>query len=102
MHPIERVMRVMTHLNIGLALGMGVWIAWSGVLVVNGEWPMRRSVPTPSTTSAPGPTAYPHSRGANPTRPACCLVPSETSHPALQTLRHGNIWLAAMAPAVTR
>jgi hypothetical protein len=98
MHPIERVMRVMTHLNIGLALGMVGWIAWSGVLVVSGELPVRLSVPTAPTTAAPAPAAYPQVRGADPSWPPCCLVPAEPGHPTLQTLRHRDIWIAAMAP----
>ena len=28
---IERVMRVMTHVNIGATLGMAAWILWSGM-----------------------------------------------------------------------
>ena len=34
---IERVMRVMTHLNIGAALGMVAWLLWSGWQVVTGQ-----------------------------------------------------------------
>ena len=98
MHPIQRVMRVMTHLNIGLALGMVGWIACSGVLVVIGELPVRRSVPTAPTTAVPAPAAYPDVRGANPSWPRCCLVPSGPDRPTLQTLRRSNSWMTAMAP----
>ncbi len=34
---IERVMRVMTHLNIGAALGLVAWLLWSGWQVVTGQ-----------------------------------------------------------------
>lgn len=37
MNALERVMRVMTHLNIGAALGMVAWVAWSGWQVVTGQ-----------------------------------------------------------------
>ncbi len=33
----ERVMRVMTHVHIGLALGLAAWVLWSGWLVVTGQ-----------------------------------------------------------------
>jgi hypothetical protein len=34
---IERVMRVMTHINIGAALGLAAWVLWSGWQVVTGQ-----------------------------------------------------------------
>ncbi len=34
---IERVMRVMTHFNIGAALGLLAWVLWSGWTVVTGQ-----------------------------------------------------------------
>jgi hypothetical protein len=34
---IERVMRVMTHINIGAALGLLAWVLWSGWQVVTGQ-----------------------------------------------------------------
>lgn len=34
---IERVMRVMTHVNIGAALGLVAWLLWSGWQVVTGQ-----------------------------------------------------------------
>lgn len=37
MNFIERVMRVMTHINIGAALGMAAWVLWSGWQVVTGQ-----------------------------------------------------------------
>lgn len=37
MNFIERVMRIMTHVNIGAALGLAAWVAWSGWQVVTGQ-----------------------------------------------------------------
>ncbi len=37
MNFIERVMRVMTHINIGAALGLAAWVLWSGWQVVTGQ-----------------------------------------------------------------
>lgn len=37
MNFIERVMRVMTHVNIGAALGLAAWLLWSGWQVVTGQ-----------------------------------------------------------------
>jgi hypothetical protein len=34
---IERVMRAMTHINIGAALGLAAWVLWSGWQVVTGQ-----------------------------------------------------------------
>jgi hypothetical protein len=34
---IERVMRVMTHINIGAALGLTAWVLWSGWHIVTGQ-----------------------------------------------------------------
>lgn len=36
MRIIERVMRVMTHVNIGATIGTAAWILWSGAQVVIG------------------------------------------------------------------
>jgi hypothetical protein len=33
----ERVMRVMTHINIGASLGIAAWVLWSGWLLVTGQ-----------------------------------------------------------------
>lgn len=38
MNFIERVMRIMTHVNIGIALGLAAWVMWSGWQVVTGQW----------------------------------------------------------------
>ncbi len=48
MNFFERVVRAMTHAVIGVALGMVLWIGWSGVQVVSGEWPGRRATSPPS------------------------------------------------------
>ncbi len=37
MNFIERVMRVMTHINIGVGLGLAAWVMWSGWQVVTGQ-----------------------------------------------------------------
>ena len=37
MNFIERVMRVMTHINIAAALGLVAWVLWSGWHVVTGQ-----------------------------------------------------------------
>lgn len=37
MNFVERVMRVMTHINIGSALGLAAWMPWSGWQVVTGH-----------------------------------------------------------------
>ena len=37
MNFIDRVMRVMTHINIGAALGLAAWVMWSGWQVVTGQ-----------------------------------------------------------------
>lgn len=37
MNFIERVMRAMTHINIGAALGLAAWVLWSGWQVVTGQ-----------------------------------------------------------------
>lgn len=37
MNFIERVMRDMTHINIGAALGLVAWVLWSGWQMVTGQ-----------------------------------------------------------------
>lgn len=37
MNFIERVMRIMTQVNIGAALGMVAWLLWSGWQIVTGQ-----------------------------------------------------------------
>lgn len=49
---IERVMRVMTHVNIGATLGMAAWLLWSGHLVDSGQWNIPQSRPAGTQTQA--------------------------------------------------
>lgn len=70
MKTLERVMRVMTHVNIGCALGMVAWIAWSGVQVVSGRYPK----PAPVSRSAVTAPAQHRLTAA----PPCCLAPAAT------------------------
>lgn len=37
MNFVERVMRIMTHINIGAALGLAAWVLWSGWQLVTGQ-----------------------------------------------------------------
>ena len=72
MKTIERVMRAMTHLNIGATLAMGAWILWSGHEVVVGDWPKPvHSTPSESRDSNQRPSALP------PDEPPCCGAPTE-------------------------
>jgi len=53
-------MRVMTHLNIGAALAMVAWTAWSGTAVVTGQITVPRvrpPIPAAGATGAAGPGA---------------------------------------------
>lgn len=34
---VERVMRVMTHVNLGISLGLAAWVLWSGWQLVTGQ-----------------------------------------------------------------
>lgn len=56
MNSIERLLRLMTHLNIGAMLGMAAWVVWSGALIVGGDI-RPRSVNREDAA-----------------KPACCLV----------------------------
>jgi hypothetical protein len=40
--PVMRLVRLMTHFNIGAALGMAAWVLWSGWQVVNGQIAVER------------------------------------------------------------
>ena len=73
---IERVMRVMTHVNIGATLGMAAWILWSGMEIV--------SMPSGASRTHRPPAAHSHGDHSPAThapaggRPAasdhCCLA----------------------------
>jgi hypothetical protein len=72
MKTIERVMRIMTHINIGATLGTGAWILVSGLQIVGGDFS------TPAHPRAPALSQPQHHELR---RPACCLVPAETMPP---------------------
>lgn len=69
MKTIERVMQVMTHVNIGAMLGMGAWILWSGMQVTAGE----RAVTRPATPVRAQETP----ERAKPVQLPCCFVPAD-------------------------
>lgn len=50
---LERVFRTLTHINIGAAMGMVLWILWSGLQVASGAWevspPQRPTLPQMQT-----------------------------------------------------
>lgn len=81
MKAIERVVRVMTHVNIGAALGMTAWLLWSGYQAVSGD----RERPSPQRTS-PSPAA---DGVAQPVSLPCCFIEA----PAREAKR-----VEAMAP----
>lgn len=81
MKTIERVLRVMTHVNIGATLGMAAWILWSGLQIVG----LPSATPPPShrpAAHAPADhspaTQAPSSHAPDRARPApsdhCCLA----------------------------
>jgi hypothetical protein len=53
---LEPVFRALTHINMGAALAMVLWIFWSGTQIVSGRWevPIPPASHTP-TTSTPAP-----------------------------------------------
>jgi hypothetical protein len=73
---IERVMRVMTHVNIGATLGMAAWILWSGMEIVGMPSTASPAVRPPAVHSHGEHAPASHSPGG--ARPAasdhCCLV----------------------------
>jgi len=71
MKTLERVMRVMTHINIGATLGTAVWLLWSGLQVVSGQW----------TPALRGPAQTPPGLHRS-VAPSCCFVPADG--PSLQ------------------
>lgn len=71
MKTLERVMRVMTHINIGATLGTAVWLLWSGLQVVSGQW----------TPALRGPAQTPSGLHRS-VAPSCCFVPADG--PSLQ------------------
>jgi hypothetical protein len=79
LNTLERVMRVMTHVNIGATLGTGVWILWSGLMIVGA--PLQ-------AMDAPPAAARPNGASAVPSSCATCR-PSE-SHPGHHHEGHGS------------
>lgn len=79
MGTIERVMWVMTHVNIGATLGMAAWVLWSGGQVESGPWKIPHV--DASTTQTPAPA------WRQPVERPCCFVPrgeGPADHRALQ------------------
>jgi hypothetical protein len=64
MNFIERVMRVMTHINIGASLGLMAWVLWSGWQVVTGQ-----IAPTYSAAEVRALTTLAHAGHAAPAAP---------------------------------
>lgn len=54
MKPLERVMRLMTHLNIAATLATAAWVLWSGTQIVAGTspWPGGQAI-RPTATAQP-------------------------------------------------
>ena len=71
MKTLERVMRVMTHINSCATLGTAVWLLWSGLHVVSGQW----------TPALRGPAQTPPGLHRS-VAPSCCFVPADG--PSLQ------------------
>lgn len=71
---IERVMRVMAHINIGAALGLAAWVLWSGWQVVTGL-----SAPAYRAAEVKALMNLAHSAQSAPMR----LVPARPGTPAL-------------------
>lgn len=69
MNTTYRVMRVMTHVNMGAALGMAAWVAWSGLQVAAGQWKVRGyQVPAHAAERA---------LEAQSVSPPCCFIPAD-------------------------
>ena len=89
MKTIERVLRVMTHVNIGATLGMAAWLLWSGHLVVSGQWKMPTDRKTATQVQTPA--------WRQPVELPCCFVPAgegPASPRALQALSRSADLLA--------
>ena len=84
MRTIERVMQVMTHVNIGATLGMVAWILWSGQQAASVDREVTRPV-----------TQWPAQERTEETRSErlpCCFVPAEESDMAVHRLKaHGDV-----------
>jgi hypothetical protein len=75
MKTLERVMQVMTHVNIGCALGMVAWVVWSGFQIMGGHStpPQYRPSATAAVTHQHHPAHNPGPARSIPAQPACCL-----------------------------
>lgn len=63
---IDRVLRAMTHLNVGATIAMKIWICWSGLAVI-----------APSFLAARPPHAAPAPEAPRaPARPCPCMKPT--------------------------
>jgi hypothetical protein len=51
--PVMRLMRLMTHLNIGAMLGMAAWLIWSGWQVTNSQIDIPRTYLPAASGSEP-------------------------------------------------
>ena len=51
--PVMRLMRLMTHLNIGAMLGMAAWLIWSGWQVTHAQFDIPRTDLPSATGSEP-------------------------------------------------
>ncbi len=69
---IQRVMRVMTHVNIGATLGLVAWLAWASLEVASGARPIPRHPPVDRSPAGSRPVSLP-----------CCFVPGTPAGPAL-------------------
>lgn len=104
MNPVERVMRVMTHLNIGASLGIAAWMVWASVQVASGAWPIRPLVPplnSVATSADRHHSSHHASHHAGRTERPCCLVPLRASNvPETATAaRPSSLSLVAQATA---
>jgi hypothetical protein len=89
---IERVMRVMTHVNIGATLGMAAWLAWSGLQHVSGQGKV-------ATPALPG-IGVRLPAFARPLNLPCCFAPAEQRRqPSLQVQSMPAPRIAAAAAA---
>jgi hypothetical protein len=87
LNTLERVMRVMTHVNIGATLGTGVWILWSGLMIVGA--PLQ-------AMDAPPAAVHPNNVGTVPRSCGTCS-PSE-AHPGHH--HEGHAPMSGRGPAV--
>lgn len=70
---IQRVMRVVTHVNIGATLGLVAWLAWASLQVASGAQPIPRHPPVNRVPT-----------GHQPVNLSCCLVPGLSDGPGLR------------------